>query len=214
MSRSRSSKLKLAVLAFAAGLGGCVSSGVLQNAEVLSPGTSAGGIKLARVGGSMQALATYRRGVMPSMDLGVDLGLSMVRVEPKLQLVESPVAVAVSTGASLNLSLRDVSYPNDEKSWVLTGIAGLHPAFIIGYGRAYLAASGSYYPSHAGWRPTGTPHAIDAPRWLWYGVTLGYQSSFGGPDSSRIAAEIGVVRFPGWKTAVMPSLSLQFPLRF
>lgn len=214
MCRSRFSSRTVCGAALASLLSGCVSSGVLQNADVLPPGASAGGITLARHGGSMQVLGSYRRGVAPSVDVGLDAGLSMVRVDHKVRVIDGTVKAALSLPVSYNLSLQDVSYPDDTKAWVLKGIAGIHPALIVGVGRFYVAASGSYYHSRAGWRPSGTPIEIVSPRWHSYGITLGYQSAFGGPDSSRIAAEVSVMRFPGWRTQVMPSVSLQFPLGF
>jgi hypothetical protein len=193
---------------------GCVSSGVLQNADVLPPGASAGGMKLAHNGGAPQALASYRRGAVPSVDVGVDMGLSMLRVDPKVKLIDGTVRSALSLPISYNLSLRDEARPDDTKDWVLTGIAGVHPALIIGVDRLYVAASGSYYHSRSGWRPAGSSTEVRSPRWHSYGITFGYQSTFGGPDSSRIAAEVSVMHFPGWRTQVMPSVSLQFPLSF
>jgi hypothetical protein len=193
---------------------GCVSTGVLQNADVLPPGASAGGIKLAHNAGAPQVLASYRRGVGPSVEMGVDMGLSMLRVDSKVKFIDGTVESALSIPISYNLSLQDVTRGDDTKDWVLTGIAGVHPALIIGVGRLYAAVSGSYYHSRAGWRPAGSRTEVRSPRWQSYGITLGYQSAFGGPDSSRIAAEVSVMHFPGWRTQVMPSVSLQFPLNF
>lgn len=204
---------QLVVLSLGTALwGGCVSGGVLQGPETLPPGQSAFGVKVARHGGSAQAVLTYRAGVLPSADVGVDLGLSMVRVDPKVRILEGPLSVAIALPVSYNLSLRDISYGDDYKKWILNGIPGAHPAFIVGFHRLYVAASGSYYHTRSGWNPAGTSQSLIAPRWFSYGVTVGYQSAFSGPDSTRLVAEVGYLHFPGWRSFVVPSLSLQFSL--
>jgi hypothetical protein len=195
-------------------LGGCASSGLPQNAEVLPSGASAGAIKLARAGSGLQVLATHRRGVATSVDVGVDAGPLMLNVDPKVQVLDGAIDVAIVRPHSYNLNRRDASYGNDEKSWVRSGIAGTHPALIIGMGQLYAAASGSYCHTRSGWQPAGMRTEVLSPQRHLYGITLGGQSESGVLDSSRIAAEVSLMRFSGWRTQVMPSQSLQFPLSF
>jgi hypothetical protein len=191
---------------------GCVSSGVLQGPETLPPGSSATGIKLSRHGNAMSAALSYRMGLTAWADIGADVGLSMVRVDPKVRLIDGPVSVAFGLPLSYNVTARDISYGNDEKKWVFNGIAGAHPAVIVGSQRFYAAVAGSYYSTRSGWRPAGSPNDLIAPRWFSYGASLGYRSSFSGPDSSRLVVELGYFHFPGWRSILVPSLSLQFAL--